>query len=793
MKTKITTIYILFISLLGFSQNIEFLEQPIYLNNSIIHRATLLIDLRPGQLEITRPLIVAEGFDAGSVISPEEEYGDTDLISFDRSINNAGSNLRDLIDPTNNNQTYDIIYVNWTNGTDAIQENSLVLKEVINWVNSQKVGNEPNVLLGQSMGGVIGRYTLANMEKNGETHNVRLFVAHDAPMQGANTPLSLQYFSRHAYDQYTAAPVLYGLGEIVIPTVLNLIELMSLGNLDFAFPSISNVLTLQDTPAAMQMNYHYVDRNSNPTMTVHNAWQQELDNVGYPSQSRNIAISNGNECAVDHGFDPRAKFINLHDTHNPGFWGDLLHMIATPISGILINDLELTFLGLLPGSSKYFFDFDLHANPAVNHSNRRVYRGKMRYEKKLLWLIPISHTITERTKNAPNGYLPFDTYSGGYYDIVDNIPFDFQQYLPSGTVVNPRYGFIPVVSALDIKRNNGHVNPTDYLKNYSGGTTPEPALTSGFDNFIVDFMPNIPTNNEHISFQPRNGNWLANELDEATNLIEDCSFVCESTSIVGSDNLCNSGGTYSINSSVTPNWSITQGNSLVNLSLNGNSVILTPTNSNASGMVTLRAFLSRAGCGQRTITKQIWIGKPKISFVITSNFNYVRVRMIAENGSDIDQQGITSTSWRTLSSNGGCHGSFSGNGFHALGHGNCMNWSVDTKITATNVCGTTTVYRSFTPDYITPCNDTYKIQKSSRTRDTYKIIPHTCRNPKGRTRSKFNLNSKQTQNVEVFNHYGRLVYTTRQREFDLSFLRKGIYIIKAHVNGEIITHKFIKK
>ena len=312
------------ISFFGFSQNIEFLEQPIYLNNPLIPRATLLIDLRPGQLEITRPLIVSEGFDPGSITNPEEQYGTEDIFDFrDRLVPNAGNNLRNLIDPTNNNQAYDIIYVNWTNGTDAIQENALVLREVINWVNTQKQlsgSTEPNVLLGQSMGGIVGRYTLANMEAEGETHDVRLFVAHDSPMQGANTPLSLQYFSRHAYDQYTSAPVLYGLVEIVIPTVLNFVELMSLGNLDIAFPSVSDVLTLQDTPAAMQMNYHYVDYSSNPTMAIHNAWQQEFENAGYPTQSRNIAISNGNECAVDHGFDPRAKFINLHDTHNPGFW-----------------------------------------------------------------------------------------------------------------------------------------------------------------------------------------------------------------------------------------------------------------------------------------------------------------------------------------------------------------------------------------------------------------------------------------------------------------------------------------
>lgn len=87
MKTKITSIFcILFISLLGFSQNVEFLEQLIFLNNPLVPRAKLLIDLIPGNNEITRPFIVAEGFDPGSILNPEEEYGDTDLISFHNKI-----------------------------------------------------------------------------------------------------------------------------------------------------------------------------------------------------------------------------------------------------------------------------------------------------------------------------------------------------------------------------------------------------------------------------------------------------------------------------------------------------------------------------------------------------------------------------------------------------------------------------------------------------------------------------------------------------------------------------------
>lgn len=71
----------------------------------------------------------------------------------------SSGNLANLL-VTDASQEYDIVYIDWQNGTNSIQHNSAVLKNVIAWVNANKQGNESNVLLGQSMGGVVGRYTL---------------------------------------------------------------------------------------------------------------------------------------------------------------------------------------------------------------------------------------------------------------------------------------------------------------------------------------------------------------------------------------------------------------------------------------------------------------------------------------------------------------------------------------------------------------------------------------------------------------------------------------------------------
>lgn len=186
--------------------------------------------------------------------------------------------------------------------------------------------------------------------------------------------------------------------------------------------------------------------------------------------------------------------------------------------------------------------------------------------------------------------------------------------------------------------------------------------------------------------------------------------------------------------------------------------------------------------------------KPKINVELKPmGTNYVAVHMVGSNGTDINSQCITSTTWQKISSSGGCYASFGGSGFEGLGHGNCNNWRVYAKITATNSNGTTTIYRTITPPPAPdPCRDSYRIGNSSGYH-TYRIIIDPCRSSRAFSLSN-NLNSKSIENqkVMVYNYYGNLVFITKEIEFDLSFLKKGIYFIKVYVNGEIITHKIIR-
>jgi len=185
--------------------------------------------------------------------------------------------------------------------------------------------------------------------------------------------------------------------------------------------------------------------------------------------------------------------------------------------------------------------------------------------------------------------------------------------------------------------------------------------------------------------------------------------------------------------------------------------------------------------------------KPQITVELEAiGFNNVAVHMVGANGTDINSQCITSTTWQKVSSSGDCYSWFGGLGFEGFGYGICDSWSLDVEITATNSFGTATIYRTITPSATDPFRDSYRIGKTSGDH-TYRIMIDPSRSSSAFLLSN-ELNSRSIENQEiwVYNLYGNLVFNTKETEFDLSFLRKGIYVIKASINGEVITHKIVR-
>ncbi|MEA5426844.1 BACON domain-containing protein [Arcicella lustrica] len=201
-----------------------------------------------------KPIIIAEGFDIG------QDVNISDMVAkyypYLYAFRNHG---------------YDLVFVNYSDGRDYMQNNAEVLKRVINEVNSIKVGNNKLVVIGESMSGLIARWALRSMENAGQTHNVSHYIAFDTPHQGANVPPGLVALGRNLYGHTGGFFSL--LVALLVPEVMAIYS-----------------------PAACQLLIH-----QSSTLEKHplfDSFRQDLKNLGnggYPNQGgiRNIALVNG--------------------------------------------------------------------------------------------------------------------------------------------------------------------------------------------------------------------------------------------------------------------------------------------------------------------------------------------------------------------------------------------------------------------------------------------------------------------------------------------------------------------
>lgn len=557
----------------------------------------LTIDYAYGNNQIKKPLIVAEGFDIGVILNPESEFGYSGYAEFKRSLNNSGE-LYNLL--RGYYKEYDIIFVDWENGVDYLQRNAYALEEVIKWVNQQKSiagSTEPNVILGQSMGGVIGRWALADMEERGMNHDTRLFISHDAPQQGANVPIAVQYMLRHIDQQFL---------QTLAGTVVSL------------FTNVDDIFTLLDTPATKQLlknranNYYAIENNEHDTFYTQLKNKGLANSGGYPLNSRNIAISNGSECGDIQDFNPGDDLLNVNESVKLSY----LENLITPIAlfwgvghGSFAGSFFGSVLNLISTSGKFNVNFNAKAIPYG--SNNQIYKGKISYTKVILWLVSITTNITDVNKNQPSSVLPFDSYGGGYYSVSNFID---TSTLPSGVFLRDKFSFIPTTSALDIGSNNVVLNNSDYLRSYKNITPPTGTKSSPFDNFSSDIDENLNTQNKpHISFNPRNGDWLAEELD-GDQASYPCNFDCniQPSEISGDNYVCdNEIKTYTINVPICMTngaWSVTPNLTIISQSYNSISVSHNTSNPLNSGYISYSVPNLNF-----SITKGVIVGAPKIN------------------------------------------------------------------------------------------------------------------------------------------------------------------------------------
>jgi hypothetical protein len=221
--------------------------------------------LAPGHVALSHPIVVIEGFDLDNSLGADELYTQLDQQGLVTTLQADG---------------FDLVVLDFTEATDPIQRNGLLVKTLIEQVQAVIDPEETLALVGASMGALCSRYALLRMESQAIPHRVRTWISFDGPHLGAHIPIGIQYWVKFFAGLSTEAAFL---------------------------------LDRLQTPAARQMLVHHLVDPPSPSATPDPAAAALSADFaalgGWPAQPRRFAIANGSAAQQDQGFTPGTQLI----------------------------------------------------------------------------------------------------------------------------------------------------------------------------------------------------------------------------------------------------------------------------------------------------------------------------------------------------------------------------------------------------------------------------------------------------------------------------------------------------
>ncbi len=575
----------------------------------VIAKALVTIGYANTDKKIRKPLIVVEGFDTWKIKHPDNPEKNLSFKRFlsteylRRAINYThGGKSYDTLSHALEEEGFDIIFIDFDNGTDYIQRNAYLVENVIEWVNSVK---EPyngvmqkNVVLGASMGGLIARYALRDMELSNPVidHDTRLYASLDTPHQGANFPLSFQALVSH----------LSGIGINPGAPVGITTNAFTLGNLLTDLGSNHRVL---NTPAAKQMlMYSVVGAGESIAInnSVHQTFKTEYVTMGYPQLGgiRNIVIASGSECGETQGYAPYAEYVNYHGKFRLDLWSYLASVVLLGQDPMLYVPLALT--------SRTDLRAQIVLNALPNQTGQRIYKGRVYVQKKILWgLITVNVNLFDKPFNALVSCLPVDNYGGGSRGFLDA---EEEDKLPF-SLIHSKFSFIPTYSALDIGGGQQPITLTEVTRPYSPAYPPVGSKNVKAHNFFTNPTEGNISNEAHVAITLRNGRWLFQEIMGQTAFFS-CSANCVGTelepTLTGPSLVCASGSQSQFTLNNVPlgaavTWQIQNGKGITPASGTGASATITFGELFLSGSRTI-VFTITTGCGSVQLQKTFYVG-----------------------------------------------------------------------------------------------------------------------------------------------------------------------------------------
>lgn len=137
--------------------------------------------------KLDRPVFIIEGYDVYN------EYGFSKYWN-DFNFNIVGQSLLDT--------GRDIVFINFANGANDIFGLARYTKYLIHTIGKiAESENQQMVVAGVSMGGLVARIALKEMEDSNFKHNTSLYITYDTPHRGANLPIDIINHINHMEDK----------------------------------------------------------------------------------------------------------------------------------------------------------------------------------------------------------------------------------------------------------------------------------------------------------------------------------------------------------------------------------------------------------------------------------------------------------------------------------------------------------------------------------------------------------------------------------------------------------------
>lgn len=470
------------------------------------------------------------------------------------------------------NQGYRFVVVDWKNSRVDMRFNALYLVNLIQELKNTAPNDEPFIIMGESMGGVIARYALTYMEskqfasqdnspffieaadpQNAEyisthpsirdlpnswnhlerMHNTRLFISIDAPHQGANVPISIQKLYKYVIGQI--GPFI-GTGFTSITSAFNL----------FLESKAAKQLLIYHVET--EFGFDYKQYGNHPDRITFMAQLAEMGN--YPKFAKIMLMSNGslqgvnqlnyytnvlrtaNDRLLDFKLETYARIfgikiplfgVGLGLRTNPDGNGKVLNANA----GLYRVRIRLRWFGIRI-SIGYNSMLD-----RVDYAHTRPYctsaGGIFATDKPLVgygshvspnpWLFNL---IPSTTTNDGHGCVLFDTHLGWNGFLTAHLDYSL-------CTDGFQFGFVPVQSALDYGKGDLPLNfniERDHDINTKLNNIPkEVDVIVGIPGAFDDLNPRNPLNRSHVGFRNDDIRNLTNAVPPFPNF-ENTYFSC---------------------------------------------------------------------------------------------------------------------------------------------------------------------------------------------------------------------------------------------------------------------------